>query len=192
MLQMADLTALAHEARGGDPRSLDEFVVAAYGEVRRLCAALVDEASADDLAQETFIRVLRALHRFRGEASARTWMLAIARNTCADELRSRTRQRRRHRQLVAYQETVPQSAHAANVAVEVSDLISRLEPERREAYVLTQMLGLSYREAAAVCDCPPGTIHSRVARARVDLVSMYSGSTRVRPDRPDAQSDLPS
>jgi RNA polymerase sigma-70 factor (ECF subfamily) len=52
----------------------------------------------------------------------------------------------------------------------VSDALARLAPERREAFVLTQLLGLSYQEAAEVCACPPGTIRSRVARARADLL----------------------
>ena len=49
-------------------------------------------------------------------------------------------------------------------------LLVDLPPQRREAFVATQMLGLSYAEAAEVCDCPVGTIRSRVARAREDLI----------------------
>ena len=52
----------------------------------------------------------------------------------------------------------------------VTDLLGRLEPDRREAFVLTQLLGLSYAEAAEVAGCPVGTIRSRVSRARGDLV----------------------
>ena len=49
-------------------------------------------------------------------------------------------------------------------------LLVDLPPQRREAFVATQMLGLCYAEAAEVCDCPVGTIRSRVARAREDLI----------------------
>jgi RNA polymerase sigma-70 factor, ECF subfamily len=52
----------------------------------------------------------------------------------------------------------------------VADLLARLDPDRREAFVLTQLLGLPYAEAAEVAGCPVGTIRSRVARARADLV----------------------
>jgi RNA polymerase sigma-70 factor (ECF subfamily) len=52
------------------------------------------------------------------------------------------------------------------------DLMAALDPDRRAAFVLTQMLGCSYAEAAAICDCPVGTIRSRVARAREDLDAM--------------------
>jgi RNA polymerase sigma-70 factor (ECF subfamily) len=49
--------------------------------------------------------------------------------------------------------------------------VGDLLPERREAFVATQVVGLSYAEAAELCDCPVGTIRSRVARARDDLVA---------------------
>ena len=53
-------------------------------------------------------------------------------------------------------------------------LLAALDPDRRAAFVLTQLLGCSYAEAAQVCDCPIGTIRSRVARAREDLDAMLS------------------
>jgi len=53
-------------------------------------------------------------------------------------------------------------------------LLAGLEPERRAAFVLTQMIGCSYAEAAAICGCPVGTIRSRVARAREDLAAMMT------------------
>lgn len=57
----------------------------------------------------------------------------------------------------------------------VADLLRRLPEERREAFVLTQILGLSYAEAAQAADCPVGTIRSRVARARETLVEIWRG-----------------
>lgn len=129
---MDDLIRLAYAARLGNRPALDAFIDACYDEVRKLCAILVDDDSADDLAQEAFIRLVRGLCRFRGEASARTWLLSIARNTCADELRSRSRQRRRHRDLIATR--AADTAAIEDVAGQVGllDLISRLAPERRD------------------------------------------------------------
>lgn len=60
-------------------------------------------------------------------------------------------------------------------SVAMRALVAALEPQRREAFVLTQVLGLSYAEAADVCSCPLGTIRSRVARARADLVEGIGG-----------------
>ena len=174
------LTRLAYSARTGDQAALEAFIHSGYEPVWRLCAALVDQQSGDDLAQETFLRAIRALRGFRGDSSARTWLLAIARHTCLDELRSRTRSRRRDAVLLARaagdEATVPDTGQE----VTIIDLVARLEPDRRAAFVLTQMLGLSYDEAAQVCECPPGTIRSRVARARADLLGLLADAS---PDR---------
>jgi RNA polymerase sigma-70 factor (ECF subfamily) len=167
------LTRLALAARDGDRHALEGFVEGSYEQVWRLCAKLVDDQGADDLAQEAYARAVKALPKFRGESSARTWLLAIARNTCMDELRTRGRRRRRDTSLLAASRH-RQDVAAADHRVGVADIVARLTPERREAFVLTQMLGLSYHEAAQVCACPTGTIRSRVARARADLLASLS------------------
>jgi RNA polymerase sigma-70 factor (ECF subfamily) len=168
------LTRLALAARDGDENALGRLVEGSYEQVWRLCARLVDEQCADDLAQDVFLRAVRALPRFRAEAAARTWLLAIARNTCMDELRTRTRRRRRDATLAAGVVVRDQTASDPGQEVAVADALDRLTPERREAFVLTQMLGLTYKEAAEVCACPAGTIRSRVARARADLLRAIS------------------
>ncbi|HTV11032.1 MAG TPA: sigma-70 family RNA polymerase sigma factor [Acidimicrobiales bacterium] len=163
------MTWLALRARGGDSGALAGFVEAGYDGVWRLCASLVGESGADDLAQETFARAVKALPKFRGESSARTWLLTIARHACVDELRARTRRRRRDAAMGGGEEGQVADASAQ---VTTADLLSQLEPERRTAFVLTQVIGLSYAEAARVSECPTGTIRSRVARARADLVAL--------------------
>ena len=167
---MDALTRSALAAITGDRGALEQLVEGSYDQVWRLCARLVDDQCADDLAQDTFIRAVGALPNFRGDASARTWILAIARNTCIDELRTRRRRQRRDASLGARLLVDGQAVEDIGQEVGVSDALSALAPERREAFVLTQLLGLSYREAAEVCSCPPGTIRSRVARARADLI----------------------
>ena len=107
----------------------------------------------------------------------------IARHTCMDELRSRTSQRRRDGQIQAQSDTASTSPDPAN-EVSLRDLIGRLQPDRRAAFVLTQILRTTYDEAAHICGCPPGTIRSRVARARDDLINMLAtsqpGQSRMR------------
>lgn len=166
---MDELTRLAQRARRGDQQALAALARDCYADVWRLCAALVDADAADDLSQETLVRMVRAIRNFRGESSARTWVLAIARRTCVDELRTRARQSRREHTLMSH----PQESSAeASFPVEIRDLLAGLDPERRAAFVLTQLLRLSYPEAAEVCGCPTGTIRSRVARAREDLIKL--------------------
>nr|WP_229399880.1 sigma-70 family RNA polymerase sigma factor [Micromonospora okii] len=156
-------------ARDGDPVAQAAFVRATQGEVWRFTAALVDPDSADDLTQETYLRAFRALPGFEARSTARTWLLGIARRTCADHLRTVVRRRRLAERLVTQAHTDRPHPDPAG-GLGVTDLVRRLPAERRAAFVLTQLLGLSYAEAAAVEGVPVGTIRSRVARARGDLV----------------------
>jgi len=175
-----ELERLAADAVDGDPVAAAALVRATQSDVWRLCAALGDPQAADDLAQETYLRAFGSLHRFEGRSSLRTWLLAIARRVCADAIRSR---RRRPFSLV--RDDVDLEALAGGDGTDrvgegavVSDLLDRLDADRREAFVLTQLLGLSYAEAAVVAGCPVGTIRSRVARARGDLIDALTDDTR--------------
>ena len=159
-----EITALALQARRGDAASASAFVRATQADVWRLCAALGSAAQADDLTQDTYARAFASLHRFVGRSSARTWLLSIARRVCADAVRSAVRERRLPGPSAPRVEADPSGGVAMRL------LVSALQPDRREAFVLTQVLGLSYAEAADVLSCPIGTIRSRVARARSDLM----------------------
>ncbi|HVQ92148.1 MAG TPA: sigma-70 family RNA polymerase sigma factor [Mycobacteriales bacterium] len=163
-----DVTGAALSARDGDPAAAARFVRATQADVWRLCAYLGSPRDADDLSQETYLRAFRALPQFQGRASARTWLLAIARRTCADGIRE---QRRRPPIDHAAHEAEPPAAPDVSDSVALRAVLADLDPDRRHAFVLTQLVGLSYGEAAEVCGCPIGTIRSRVARARDDLVS---------------------
>lgn len=176
---MDELTRLTVAAGTGDPDAIRTFVRRAQPDVWRLCAGLVGRDHADDLTQDTFIRILRALPAFRAESSARTWMLRITRYTCADWIRARQRRRRLDEQ--ALEVTRTSTASEAG-RVDLDDLLDRLPPERRDAFLLTQVLGLSYAEAAEVCECETGTIRSRVSRARSALVDELTGDDDLAAD----------
>jgi RNA polymerase sigma-70 factor, ECF subfamily len=172
----AAITEWALAAGRGDRAALAAFVRATQRDVHRFVAHLSSPREADDLAQETYLRALRALPSFAGRSSARTWLLSIARHTAADAVRAAMRRPR----LSALggrdgdEDTLDARGPVrggAQEAVLLQQLIAALDPERRTAFVLTQVLDLSYAEAAQVCDCPVGTIRSRVARAREDLIA---------------------
>lgn len=132
-------------------------------------------AAADDLTQETYLRVIGALKGFRGDAAVRTWLLTIARRVCAAEVSARLRDRQLAARLAAMPPAGPAGqAPEAGGQTAVALLLAGLEPGRRAAFVLTQMIGCSYAETAAICGCPVGTIRSRVARAREDLAAMMT------------------
>lgn len=166
------VTRLALAAGSGDRRALDEFIRATRRDVWRCVAFLAEAGVADDLTQETYLRAIGSLPRFSGAASARTWLLSIARRVVVDHIRHKqARPRSTH---VADLEAVVQLRRPVSGfedVVEVRLLLDGLTVERREALMLTQVLGLSYAEAAEVTGCPVGTIRSRVARAREDLLT---------------------
>lgn len=164
------------QARRGNAEALAELVRVTQAEVWRLCAHLVDRQSADDLAQETYLRAVRALGSFRGEAAFGSWLLAIARRVCAAEVELRQRRRRLTARLPPPGQTPD---HARHVGLEL--LLEGLNPDQRAAFVLTQLLGCSYAEAAEVCECPIGTVRSRVARAREALVQAAEGRQEASP-----------
>jgi RNA polymerase sigma-70 factor (ECF subfamily) len=161
-----ELTELLLAAQDGDRLALSAWIRRSQGEVWRLCAQLVSRELADDVTQEVYLRAYRALPAFRGDSSARTWLLSIARRTCADAVRDLRRRRR-----LATRFERPSYEPDPARAISVEALLSGLDPERRLAFVLTQVLGLTYQETAEICDCPVGTIRSRVARARADLLT---------------------
>lgn len=175
------MTRLALDARDGDEVALAGFVRATQADVRRLCAHLVDAQAADDVTQEVYLRAIPALSRYRADAPARLWLLSIARRTAADVIRRRTRQRRLWDRITAQPDParVEGAVHGGG-ASELTALLDELAPDRRDAFVLTQVLGLSYAEAADVAGVPVGTIRSRVSRARGDLMAAL-----------DADADLP-
>jgi RNA polymerase sigma-70 factor, ECF subfamily len=174
---MDELERIAADAAEGDPLAAAALVRATQSDVWRLCVALGDRDSADDLTQETYLRAFGSLHRFENRSSVRTWLLSIARRVCADAVRSRRRRRltlvRDDADLEALSR--PRDADPVAESATVADLLTRLDPDRREAFVLTQLLGLPYAEAAEVVGCPVGTIRSRVARARADLLTSLAG-----------------
>jgi RNA polymerase sigma-70 factor (ECF subfamily) len=162
---LGDCAAAAAE---GDNVAVAELVRRTEQDVWRVCAVLGSEGEVEDLVQETYLRALRALPNFRGEAPVRLWLLSIARRTCADHVRRRRRQRslleRLGSTVAPGEHAVPDAGHLYTV-----EMLRQLDPDRREAFALTQLAGLSYEDAAAASGCPIGTIRSRVARARADL-----------------------
>ena len=182
-------TELALGAQRGDRADLAGLVDEAYAPTLRLCGSLVDVQSADDLAQETFLRAAKGIRSYRGESSAKTWLFSIAYHVCASELRHRVRSRHRHEPSGEQLLSRLQDGSERAEQVGVDDLLRRLEPDRRAAFTLTQLYGLSYEETASICGCAPGTVASRVARARGDLIVLLGTDDRFDDpgdDRPAA------
>jgi RNA polymerase sigma-70 factor (ECF subfamily) len=168
------LRSLFDAAREGDDRAVRELVARTQPIVWRVCSVLGSSGDEEDLVQETYLRALRSAESFRGDAPVQSWLLAIARHVCADHVRRRTRQRRLvdriSRNMFVDEPPAPES---------VAHLLATLLPEQREAFELTQIVGLSYEEAAEVIGCPIGTVRSRVARGRANLLDAVRATEAV-------------
>ncbi|HUR75960.1 MAG TPA: sigma-70 family RNA polymerase sigma factor [Sporichthya sp.] len=183
-----EITAYALAAGSGDADATTAFVRATQVDVWRYVAYLADRECADDLTQETFLRALRGLRTFRGDVPARVWLLSIARRAVVDHFRKQGRTPAVTASLdsdaVVADRITPATPDPAG-AVTLQALIAQLDADKRAAFVLTQISGLSYEEAARACGVPIGTIRSRVARAREDLM------VAMRTDAPAATEAAP-
>ncbi|MFC8125913.1 sigma-70 family RNA polymerase sigma factor [Streptomyces sp. NPDC057302] len=170
------ITEWALAARDGDREALERFVRATRADVWRFVAHLgADVQGAEDLTQETYLRTLTALPRFAGRSCARTWLLSIARRVVADRYRAAAA-RPRFAEGPNWR-TEAERAQTGGLpgfdeGVALLDLLSSLDAPRRQAFVLTQVLGLPYADAADAAGCPIGTVRSRVARARAVMASL--------------------
>lgn len=168
---MDALTRTLLDAQRGDERALERFVRATQHDVLTICTYLGDRDNADDLAQETYQRAFASLHRFRATGPAKHWLLTIARRTCADATRRRIRRRRLNQRVTTLAHDELEIAPIDAASTEIDELLRLLDDDRRAAFVLTQLNGLRYDEAAEVLDVPIGTIRSRVSRAREQLLA---------------------
>jgi len=155
-----NLDRLATDAQAGDREALETFVRTIQTDVWRFCAHLTRPSEADDLAQESLLRVVAHLDRWQ-RGPVITWVLGVTRNVCFEDIRKRTRRRTDPTAEPAQPPAVYQYG-----AVDTRRLLAGLPYDQREALVLTQLLGLPYADAADVVGCPIGTIRSRVARGR--------------------------
>jgi len=152
-----------------------------------------NRAEAEDLAQEVFVQVFKAIGSFRGESKLSTWVYRIAINLCKNRTKYlRVRHAGEQDELEALADHVPMSqARHANVAqidrpdemvsgkqVEriVQQAILQLEPSFRECLVLRDVEDLSYEEIGAITGLPEGTVKSRIHRARAQLKELVEAA----------------
>jgi RNA polymerase sigma-70 factor, ECF subfamily len=157
-------------AREGDLDAFEELVRTYQADVYRFACHLTrDRAVAEDVTQEAFIRAFRFLHTFRGDCRFSSWLMRIARNCGMDALRSRTHRAERE------QAGPPPVAIADPVAhAELAAALRAISGDHREPFLLIEVFGLSYQEAADVLQLKVGTVKSRMHRARRALCEALS------------------
>lgn len=189
--ELARITA----AQAGDQRALDRLLRDHQDAVHAVCRRIAgNDADALDATQEALIAVVRGLPRFDGRSKFSTWVYRIATNACLDELRRRNR-----RPLVGLSEHDGTPIEMADdgpspVADRVADglavdeALTTLPEDFRVAVVLRDICELDYAEIADVLDIAPGTVRSRIARGRGQLVDRLAGNHTGSPERPTPES----
>lgn len=176
---------VVRRARTGDREAFSELYLAHHAALFRYAAGETgSDDDARDIVQETFIRAWGGLRGFRGDSSVARWLFRIARNLLID--RARARKRRGERSLDAplddegttLQDRLPSRRPGPEVETEQRDDAGRLRraltalPEgQREVFALREWEGLSYVAVGDRLGLPPGTVRSRLARAREALAA---------------------
>jgi RNA polymerase sigma-70 factor (ECF subfamily) len=165
----ADLVAAA---RRGSSAAFSELVVRHQQSVRSfLRRSRADPTDADDLAQETFLAAWSGLWGYRGGASFRSWLCAIAWKKSLSLDRARGRERRR----VDALEIDPPPAACADDHLDLAAALGGLPAEQRAAVALCLGGEFSHAEAAEALGLPIGTIKSHVQRGRAKLLAALGG-----------------
>jgi RNA polymerase sigma-70 factor (ECF subfamily) len=148
-----------------------------------------DRSFSDDLVQETVIRALRSVDKFTPGTNMKAWLSTILRNHFYNELRSRSR--------IAAYAAVPRpmgQIGEQEVHLQMRDFeraFAALPALQREALSLVGASGFSYQEAAQIVGCAPGTVKSRVSRARTELERLL-GQDPATPGPISREPDMPA
>ncbi|MEN3975367.1 sigma-70 family RNA polymerase sigma factor [Emcibacter sp. SYSU 3D8] len=155
---------------GAFARLLEDVVPHLRGYARSLCRS---PSQADDLVQDALLRAWAARDRFQAGTNFKAWIFVILRNRFLSGLRRRKFEQESTGNEPDMVAPAAQPGHMDLLAVR--DALDKLSPSRREALMLVGAAGMSYEEAASICDCAIGTIKSRVSRARSELQQLLDG-----------------
>jgi RNA polymerase sigma-70 factor, ECF subfamily len=152
-------------AREGDLGAFEELVRQYQADVWRFAFHFTrDRALAEDVTQEAFLRAFRFLRTFRGDSKFTSWLFRIARNCAMDALRSR-------KSAMTKEPPSPVGPPDPEARLELGAALSAVTDEHRQPFLLIEVFGLSYQEAADVLHLRVGTVKSRMHRARQAMMS---------------------
>jgi len=159
----------------GDSHAFERLVRLYQGPVTNFVYRYIgDRHTAEDLAQEVFLRVYRAASQFEPRAKVQTWILKIAYNLCLNELKRIRRLKGLHEELTA--QTTREGEAPATSGVdrceleqEIMDALGQLPENQRAAILLRASKGLSYQEISNVLSVSVSSVESLIFRARTRL-----------------------
>jgi RNA polymerase sigma-70 factor (ECF subfamily) len=190
-----DLKQLVRQCISGDQGAMLSLVERFRGQVFGLCYRMLGQRQdAEDAAQETFVRVLKNLHRWDPTRDFEPWLFAIAGNRCRTALATRKRRPAAEAMVELIADKEPDHRGAQHLAEELQLALARLRDEYRQAFVLFHQQELSYADIAAAMQVPLGTIKTWVHRARRELIEHLRQRGAIAPEderrpRPVARSE---
>lgn len=203
-----DEKQLIQQAAAGDAAAFETLVLRYQTQVYSLAYRMVgNEADAQDLAQEAFVRAWRALDSFQFSSQFSTWLYRLTSNICIDFLRAQ--KKRKHVSLTVLQDDeqqqwdmpdhrpLPEEQMMVSEEREaLSKAIASLDPEYRQVLILRIVNDCSYQQISEIMGIREGTVKSRLSRAREQLrkklvqngnLSSVSSSNSTKGGRSDVQ-----
>ena len=145
-------------------------LISAISNLRAFAVSLCGNADkADDLVQETLVRACGSLSSFTEGTNLKAWLITILRNAYYTEYVKRRREVADPEGVIAGRLISPPAQNAHMDFLDFRVALKQLPTEQREALILVGASGFSYEEAAAICNCAPGSMKSRLNRARERL-----------------------
>lgn len=177
---MKELDMTVARAQKGDADAFEQLVNTYRDQVFRLALRMCgNETDADEAAQDAFLSAWKSLPNFRGDSRFSTWLYQLTTHAAIDLLR---RQKRRGETdditEISVADSAPgpqQQAEQSETRQAVRDAMAQLTPEYRQIVVLRFLQELSYEEIAAALKLPPGTVKSRLNRAKAQLRGILAG-----------------
>ena len=200
----AEEKALVERLQRHDEAAFNQLVRLYERSVFRLVLRMLgDRAEAEDVAQDVFVTIFKAITQFRGESKLSTWIYRVATNHCKNRIKYLDRRARgKKSELDELSETgalesasmsssaqiarPDQQAEANQIETIVRAAIAVLDEDQRELVVLRDVENLSYEEIQAITGLPEGTVKSRLHRARLQLmkaIQKASGSAKPGPTK---------
>jgi RNA polymerase sigma-70 factor, ECF subfamily len=176
---------LVRAALAGDLRAFERLVERHRDVVFRVIARLLDDdAEAEDLTQDTFLRAFHRLERYRGDAPFRSWLLRIAHNTAVTYVTQSGRVAAHPMDVAGEEAAGAVEAGSPAEQLERRERRQRLDKKlkglgraHRTVLVLRDIEGLSYEEIARITDSPVGSVKGRLHRARSEFIDVLRHNT---------------
>lgn len=167
-----DFPLLVNQCLEGSQSAIGELVDRFRGQVFGLCYRMLGQREdAEDATQETFVRVVKNLHRWDSNRAFEPWLLTIAGNRCRTKLAKRKRRPNELTLNLPLPDQTVENRKAELLAEEVTLGLSGIREEYRSAFLMFHQREMSYLEIAEELEVPLGTVKTWVHRGRRELIS---------------------